>query len=198
MTRIVSVVEGHGEVAALPLLLRRMAEWRTPGSYVDVQRPIRVSRDRFLNRQEEFERHIQFAGSKCGDGGWLLVLLDADDGCPAQIGPATLERARGILPNHSISVVFANREFEAWFIGAAESLIGERGLAVTPGDLKINPEIPRDAKGWLGARMGRTGYGETTDQPAFASRMSLQQAVDRCPSFQKLCREWDRHFAAPP
>lgn len=48
--RVAAIVEGDGEVAAVPLLLRRLAAWRTPGVFADVLTPIRVRRDRFLNR----------------------------------------------------------------------------------------------------------------------------------------------------
>lgn len=192
MTRISSIVEGHGEVQALPVLLRRIASWRCPERYVDVQSPIRVHRDRFLNRQDEFSRHLELAGGKSGDDGWVLILLDADDDCPANLGQNILTRAQLVLPNHSISVVLANREFEAWFIGAARSLNGQRGLLVSDADLDVEAEVPRDAKGWLRQRMASGTYGETTDQPAFAARMDLQEALTRCRSFRKLCDEWDK------
>lgn len=186
------IVEGHGEVAALPVLLRRLAAWRSPEAWIDVPPPIRVHRDRFLNREDEFTRHLQLAGNKCGDGGWVLLLLDADDDCPATRGAEILARAKQVLPHRSLSVVLANREFEAWFIGAATSLNGHRGLVVGAADLAVEPERPRDAKGWLGGRMSGGTYGETTDQPAFAALMDLQEALDRCRSFRKLCDEWDR------
>ena len=64
---------------ALPVLLRRLAQWRTPGINTQVLPPIRVAKDRFLNRPMEFERHLQLAAAKCGDEGWVLLLLDADD-----------------------------------------------------------------------------------------------------------------------
>ena len=59
--RVASVVEGDGEVMALPVLLRRLAQWRTPGINTQVLPPIRVAKDRFLNRPMEFERHLQLA-----------------------------------------------------------------------------------------------------------------------------------------
>lgn len=94
MTSISSIVEGHGEVATLPVLLRRIASWRCPGTYIDVQPPIRVHRDRFLNREDEFSRHLQLAGGKCGNDGWILILLDADDDCLAALGRDILARAQ--------------------------------------------------------------------------------------------------------
>jgi hypothetical protein len=111
--RIACIVEGDGEVAALPILLRRMREWRSPQIDADVPPPIRVHRDRFLNRDEEFRRHLLLAAAKCGDTGWILVLLDADDACPATLGAEILQRAQAIVPHRPVSVMLANREYEA-------------------------------------------------------------------------------------
>jgi len=195
MTRVACIVEGHGEVVSLPILLRRIGNWRNPDAYIEVCPPIRVHRDRFLRREEEFQRHLLFAAAKCGDDGWVMVLLDADDDCPAELGACVLARARAVLPHRPVSVILANREYEAWFIGAAASLNGERSLKITAADLHIDAEAPRNAKGWLRERMGNQVYGETTDQPAFSAKMNLPQALERCRSFRKLCDEWDRQMA---
>lgn len=189
--KIASIVEGDGEVIALPILLRRLAEWRTPERYPEVQPPIRVRRDRFLNREEEFCRHLLLAAAKCGNNGWILVLLDADDDCPATLGTEILRRAETCVPHRRVSVVLANREYEAWFIAAAASLDGYRGFVFDPLDTS-DPETPRNAKGWLKAHMGNGAYGEITDQPAFTACMDLQQVFDRSRSFRKLCSEWSR------
>jgi len=193
--RVASIVEGDGEVAALPVLLRRLAESRTPNVFADVLPPIRVRRDRFLNREDEFHRYLLLAAAKCGDHGWILILLDADDDCPAETAIRILERARVCVPHRRISVVLAKSEYEAWFIASAQSLHGHRGFVFDPAEV-IDAETPRDAKGWIRARMTGGGYGETTDQPALSARMDLQQAFDRSRSFRKLCGEWDRQVAA--
>lgn len=195
MIRVACIVEGHGEISSLPILLRRIGQWRSPHRYVDVSPPIRVHRDRFLNKIEEFERHVRLAAHKSGDDGWILVLLDADDDCPVELRTRIAEQAESVVPHRSLSVVLAKREYEAWFIGAASSLGGKRGLSISDADQHVDPESPRDAKGWLRQRMARGAYGETTDQPAFSAVMDLQQAKQRCRSFRKLCDEWDR-FAA--
>lgn len=189
--KITSIVEGDGEVVALPILLRRLAEWRTPEQYQDVPTPIRVRRDRFLNRDDEFRRHMLLAASKCGNDGWILVLLDADDDCPATRSAEILHRAQACVPHRRISVVLANREYEAWFIAAAASLNGHRGFVLDPLDT-TEPESLRNAKGWVTSRMADRAYGETTDQPAFTARIDLQLTFKRSRSFRKLCSEWDR------
>ena len=85
-------------------------------------------------------------------------------------------------------MVLANSEYEAWFLAAAGSIAGFRGIdddALVPDD----PESIRDAKGWLTQRMapGRS-YREVRDQAAFTARMDLQQVRLRAPSFDKMWR----------
>lgn len=197
MSLVASIVEGDGEVAALPILLRRLKDWKTPGSDVQVLTPIRVRRDRFLNREEEFRRHLLLAAGKCGENGWILVLLDADDDCPADFGRQILERARVCVPHRRMSVVLAKREYEAWFIAAAESLHGQRGFSFSATEV-VDAERPRNAKGWVGERVASGTYRETTDQPAFSALMDLKQAFNGSRSFRKLCSEWLKQVKCDP
>lgn len=52
-----------------------------------------------------------------------------------------------------VAVVLANREYEAWFIAAAESLNGCRGFQCHANDVQVDQEIPRNAKAWVRERM---------------------------------------------
>lgn len=190
MMCVVPIVEGDGEVQALPVLLRRLCQWLTPEGLVDYGRPIRVHRDRFLKRNTEFRRMLLLAAAKAGDTGWVLVLLDADDDCPVTLALDIATRARDVLPHCPISVVCANREFEAWFLASAESLDGRRGLKVAARDIPADPDAVRGAKEWLSRRITAGRYRETTDQPAFAATMDLEAARSRSRSFRKLCSDW--------
>jgi len=194
--KVAAIVEGDGEVAAFPVLLRRLRDWLTPDNYVvEIMKPIRVRRDRFLNKNEEFRRMLLLAADKCESRGWILILLDADDDCPAQLAKQILARAEEIVLDRRISVVLANREYEAWFIAAAESLNGLRGLSVSESD-QIESESIRDAKNWIGCRIKAGKYREVTDQPAFTAAMNLQQARNNSRSFLKLCSEWEKHMSS--
>ncbi len=192
MISIASIVEGDGEVAALPVLLRRLAAELEPFVLVNALPPIRVRRDRFLNKDEELRRQLLLAASKCGDDGWILIVLDADDDCPSLLGAEICRRAREYVPHRRLSVVLANREFEAWFIAAAQSLDGFRSFALTSGE-RVEAEAPRNAKGWIRERMRGKPYSEVIDQPAFAARIDLEQALDNSRSFRKLYKEWRTH-----
>ncbi len=193
--KVICIVEGDGEVAALPILLRRIAQQYTPSVFPELPKPIRVRRDRFLRRDDEFRRHLLLAAGQCGQDGWILVLLDADDDCPVDLSVEIVQRARECVPHRAVSVVVASREYEAWLIAAAASLHGYRGFECVPDDA-VDPDRLRNAKGWIKARMGGAGYGEMTDLPAFTARMDVEQAYHRSRSFRKLCTEWCRRTSA--
>lgn len=191
--KVAPIVEGHGEVSAFPILLRRLQQWRRPDEYLDVSHPVRVRRDRFLNKDEDFRKHLMLASAKCGDDGWVLILLDSDDDCPSELGMKILARAQALMPGTRISVVLANREYEAWFIAASESLNGKRGFVCRAGEV-AEAERPRNAKGWMAERIAGGGYSETVDQPAFSALFDLEQAFIGSRSFRKLCSEFDRNI----
>jgi hypothetical protein len=137
-------------------------------------------------KEGELERAIELVARKVGPDGPILVLLDADDDCAATLGPELLGRAKAARSDRRIGVVFAVREYEAWFLAAAESLRGQRTL---PDDLEApdRPETIRGAKGWLDARM-LDGYAETIEQAKLTARIDLERARDAS-SFDKLVRE---------
>jgi len=194
MITIASIVEGDGEVSALPVLLRRLASEREPVASVNLLPPIRVRRDKFINKDDEFSRQLYLAAAKSGDDGWILIVLDADDACPADLGQQIYERAQQHIPHRRLSVVLANREFEAWFIAAARSLQGFRGFSSATNE-HMQAETLRNAKGWIREHMQGGTYSEILDQPAFAARIDLQQAFENSRSFRKLCNEWQKHIS---
>jgi hypothetical protein len=187
VTKIVTIVEGHGEVEALPILIRRIAMSIAPGEVPELPKPIRVGRQKFL-KPDELERAVELAARNAGPNGKILILLDADEDCPGTLGPEILARARAARADRSISVVLAKREFESWFLAAARSIAGHRGIredVVPPQD----PEEVRDPKRWLSDRMA-TGrpYRETLDQPALSTSFDLE-AGRTASSFDKMWRE---------
>ena len=193
---VLAIVEGHGEVSALPVLIRRIAGEVSPDLVVETPRPIRLPRNRIV-KEGELERAVALASRKAGSDGCILVLLDADRDCPAELALQLLARAVAVCPDRDIRAVLANTEYEAWFLAAAHSLAGQRGLDETlaPPD---NPEAVQDAKGWLSARMplGR-GYRARLDQAALTATFDMATARLLSPSFDKLWRDVGS-FLRPP
>jgi len=187
--RIGCIVEGHGETESVPILIRRIAQQLDPSLHVEIPHPIRISKTRLL-QSGELERAVRLAALNVqGDGG-ILVVLDSDEDCPAQRGPELASRthsARGDLPS---AVVLPKCEFESWFLAAAESLRGCKGL---PSDLTPppNPEEIGGAKEWLAARFPGGTYSSRVDQPSLTSAFDFELAR-RSPSFDKCYREVTR------
>jgi hypothetical protein len=180
------IVEGHGEIEALPVLLRRIAAWKTPDLNVEIKRPARLSRGKILKLDLDFERHLRLAAATSGPRGWILILFDSDEECPKNLSALVHKKATELLPHRRISVVVAHSEYEAWFIAGRASL----DIETADGDL-IDPENIRDAKGWISSHMRERQYNEILFQPRFSAKMDLEEANSSSRSFRKLCKEWE-------
>src|SRR5690606_5646988 len=118
-------------------------------------------------------------GPRAESRGGVLVIADADDDCAVELA----QQLREAVAPTPIEVAFAVREFEAWFLGAIESLRAHRAvrdMATFVGDA----ERFGGAKGGL-ARLMPVSYRETLPQPAFAAFMVLASAR-RVRSFEHL------------
>ncbi len=194
--QIACVVEGHGDVEAVPIVVRRIAERCDPGISVHIPLPIRIPKSKLL-KPTELERAVDLAIRKIGGNGAVLVVLDSDDDCPRDVAPHLLQRithefGHMLIP---LAVVLAKREFESWFLAAAGSLRGNRGL-LQELEPPPDPEEIRDAKGWLSSQMEEGHrYVGTLDQPAFASLFDLGSAR-QADSFDKFYRDIERILAA--
>ena len=160
---IVPIVEGHAETESIRVLLMRILASKQRFD-VEVARPFRVKRNRVV-RDGELERAVEQALADRPHPGCVVVLLDADDDCPAVLGPSLLDRCRGVtrLP---VAVVLANKEFEAWFLGSKESLRGVRGIRQ---DALSSPE-PEGIKG-AKEHLSRNMIGGAVTCPSMTKRL---------------------------
>ena len=183
--RIVLLVEGDGEVAAAPLLLKRsLGDLNALHLVVPDEHAIKiggypgVAKDDFAVLRDK----LRVAAKRKHMAG-CLVLLDGDcDFCrgrqpfcarhaAADLAAAAKEAGGGTL--FSVAIVFACQEFESWLIAGIESLAGQplsdgRVLIdkYDPGRVAFPPDLevaPRNAKGWL-SQLAKTGYKPTRDQ----------------------------------
>lgn len=180
--RIQPIVEGHGEVQAVPVLLRRLLD---EAQVFDrhIFPPIRRKRSEFED-ESPLRKAIQLALlSNCSA---ILVLFDGDDSCPREHGPRVQRWAQDQAGEVPCVVVMAWREYEAWFLATMESLRNQRGVradAVSHPD----PETPRDAKGVLEDSLEPgLSYFERADQPAFSASFDLGLAFRRTRSFRRM------------
>ena len=195
MVFIAPIVEGHGEVDALPALLHRIQLSIPSAQTLQINAPIRVKSGSFLNKHDDFQRHVVLAASKAAARqGSVLILLDCDDDCPAALGPRLLRDAISVRDDVPIFVALAHREYETWFLAAARSLRGAAGL---PDNLDPPPDPAslRNAKGWLAERMP-DGYDPIRHQRVFTRSMDLDQARST-QSFDRLYRYVARLLVPP-
>jgi hypothetical protein len=98
----VTIVEGYGELEALPTLIRRIARQQLPAKFPKVTQPIRVSASQFLKFSNEFARTLKLASNLTEDAGAIVIVLDCDDDCPKVLGPEILCKAKAIVGHDSV------------------------------------------------------------------------------------------------
>ena len=197
---VAPIVEGHGEVSAVPILLRRICAELLGGPTVKVLKPIRQPRGKLLSNKDDcLQKSLNLAVYKLRQADappaahLILVILDADQECAAQVGPQLLTKAENLRADAQIGVVLAVCEYETWFVSAAESLskyLDLRGEAA-PED----PEGAKCRKSWIEDRWRGAKYSESVDQPKLTEVMDLPLCRRRSPSFDKLCRELERRLS---
>jgi hypothetical protein len=191
MPTLVSIVEGDGEVAALPILLNRLLK-ENRREDLRIARPKNAHGHTNLRKDGGIERFVELAFREKGCAG-VLVLLDCDETseCPASVARKLAVRINAQSPRHPVAIVCARREYEAWFLASLETLVGKRidqrpGL---PANLKApdQPEEIRDAKRWLSRQLpGSRAYKETEDQAPLSRLIDLDLARSRSRSFLRL------------
>lgn len=189
-TKVVPVVEGHGEFESARILITRVWLEIVGGGPIEILRPIRESRGR-LRKQNGLGSALgladrKLANSDPADQEIILVMFDADQECAAEVSEEVRSWASSLVGHRNVKVVLPTVEYETWFVGAAESL--ESYLELRDVEVPDYPEELGCGKGWI-RRYFRGTYSETADQPGMTAAMNLSTCRRRCPSFDKLCRD---------
>jgi len=177
------IVEGDGEVGAVPVLLRRLRD--AAGAYtLGVNAPIKRTRADLV-RENGVRKAVQLARLQ-PDCAAIIIIFDSDDDCPKDIALPIQAWAQNESNPIPCFVVIPTREFEAWFLATIESLRGVRGILL---DAKSHsdPESPRGAAEELRKRMApNRRYSKTADQPALTGRFDMAAAYRRSRSFRRM------------
>lgn len=183
--KVYPIVEGHGEVEAAPVLLRRLLA-EADCQNVGVGRPIRRTQSQ-LRSKEGIQAGVRLAllQPQCAA---VVILFDGEDDCPKELAAQVRAWAREVASGTPCDVVVAYREYETWFLAALESLRGQYGIAKDAA-APAKPESKRDAKGALEEFMPPDrAYSETGDQPAMSEVFDMGLAHRRNRSFRKLVK----------
>ncbi len=190
MPKIVPIVEGDGEVLAVPLLLGKLVAGMGRAE-IGVDRVLNAGACSNLTRAGGLERFVETAALR-PDCGAILVLMDADKGCPLKIAQDFVARINALGTKYPVLIVIANCEYEAWFLASLASIAG-RTLEGRPG-LPAGTEYPEHdvetltaAKGWLSRSFpGTRKYKETFDQAAMTRLLRPELVAPRSRSFRRL------------
>ena len=201
MLTIVPIVEGDGEVEALPLLLRRLLAEVYQEYTVRIAKPKNAHGCGNLTAPEQIERFVEYALLE-PDCDAVLVLVDNDavegvmdevgDDCAPAFAQYLSARIQARQPPKSVAVVVVRWEYESWFLASVETVGPAVGLAegvVYDGDV----EAVHSAKGWIEQRMpSDQKCSETRDQVAMTARLDLHRVADKSRSFRRLQHAWEQ------
>lgn len=191
--RLVLVREGHGEAEALETLVARVALglglFPSPISSMpeSIRRPVTSGATAVAA--------VEIAARYNPDA--VLVTADCDDLCPRDLAPdlAASIRARGF--SFPVAVVLFYREYETLAISVAARLDGlelksSNGTPIVTmqyeSDTPTDPEIFRDAKGWITRNLfGGHPYKPTAHQKALTAVLKLSDLEEAdLSSFRRL------------
>lgn len=180
------MVEGYGDVDAVPALMQRVAAAEGVGVFA-LKPSIRGGGVSSLRRQGELERHLALASSR-PEADFVLVVLDCDAECPVELFEEFGPRAVSAFQKYGkeIRFCFVKCEFESWFLADHISIRLQQDGYWRYDDNFDNYTNIVGAKERLAQSMiGRT-YKETRDQQVFAKRIDVANLKNIDRSFRKF------------
>lgn len=202
MYKIQPIVEGPGDVSAVPVLLRRILGESLGIQQWQVLKPIKTEGCGNMTKPGGIERFVLRAQKEPGCSA-VVIIIDGDaaeklpqnqrlrDDCPPAFARWFSHRIQTIAPQIPVVVIVVQREYEAWFLASMETIAGRRKNGM-PG-LRDNvhcdgdPENYPDPKAWINARLSRGySYSETRDQENLTKLINLQIVRTRSRSFRRL------------
>ena len=184
MKRILPVVEGDGDLLAVPELARRVLH--DLGHYdVAIARPHkRGDLPKVLGRFEDYFKVALLEGCP------ILWVMDYDcEDCkdPKMHIEQLRARAKSLAQGTAFEFVFMVQEFETLFLADHETTRQVLGNIADGHVFPSDPELIRDAKGWISkARPKGSAYKPTQHQQKLASQVNLVRLRARSPSFERF------------
>ena len=186
--KLIPVMEGHGEVKALSLLMRRLLQERLVRYDISIgSGPAGTVRAPGRGRlQKDLGKYLGHAINKPDCAG-ILVLIDADKDCPLNLAGELRGQYESSRVNVPVEIVCAKEEYEVWFLASIDSI---RGRASIPADSVLDNTVESQSspKSWLTHSMppGRA-YKPTLHQELLTAHIDLQMAYDNSRSFRRMC-----------
>lgn len=164
--RIMPIVEGHGEFNCIRILLERIRRELLAGEFVNVLRPIRGTSGQLV-KQKGIQHAVRLAGKALkqlpatGDPTLVLILIDADEACPRNLGPELLRYAREENSAIDIACVLAKCRIRNMVRRGGRIALRVSRSGVPP----AGTGIPRGGEAWKGMDRGAISRSRTQIQP---------------------------------
>jgi len=189
LRKIFPIVEGEGEIEAVPKLIVKILHHLGRYDFVSVAGRNARGCDN-LKKREFLERLIRAAEELDGVAA-VLIVVDADDNCPKVLAAELSQTVREIGVRVAVAVVVANREYEAWFLASLATIAGQNltGGSVLPADCKFvgDVEAKSGVKEWITAQLPKGfSYKPRTDQGVLTQKIDVELAVQNSRSFRRL------------
>lgn len=184
MKRILPIVEGEGDMKAVPELVRRIAIAKGHYALVVCTPQRRGDLPKVLQRFNDF--YTTALLEDCP----VLWVLDYDcEQCVDQSADIQKlqDRAFAMAPGKACAFAFMVQEFESLFLAGHETT--RRVFSDIPPSVVFpaDAEAVRDAKGWLSeARPKGSAYKPTQHQSKLASQVDLDRLRLRSPSYVRF------------
>lgn len=183
MNRILPIVEGDGDLKAVPVLLRNLL---TLHGLHETQILPPHKRGELPKVTAGFDNYFRMA---LKENAAILLVLDFDCencDCPYQEAEKLYQRAQSIRSNWPFKIAFLVKEFESLFL--AETQAAKNVLALPPGTkFPDEPETIRDAKGWLSKALPKgSAYKPTVHQAKITAHLNFEQLRKTSSDFRHL------------
>jgi len=196
------IVEGQTEVDCIERLLHRV--WNETLTFtfrlqvLPASRAARASLTHVdataleLKVEEARLKLDRYLGLDSTARGCIILLLDAEDECPAILGPRLTTALAGMVPAAVLTCcALAKSMFENWIVAGAKTLGGVNGL---PDVIPSRKDFENfNGATWLekslrGVNNSRK-YKKTEDAKVFVNKMDLAECCCNSPSFNRLVRK---------
>ena len=189
----VLIIEGPGDEAAVPLLLRKIAHEHGIYDFNPCSHPIQGPNLPKLAVDGMLERFVGYAQSR-SDGDSVLVCVDTDGACPKTNVENLARRLKAMHLTKKVGLCFFHCEFEAMAITCLDLVSArfpEFGWRMEDWTGDIAAEDIRGAKGYLTRHMRKgKAYKETRDQVRFVEKLDMSRLRLKSRAFQHLEKTW--------
>ena len=160
------IVEGHGDVAAVRVLLRQLQP------QLRVATPVRQPRAKLVTRAGLTHAVHIAASNITATRGAVMLLIDADNDCPATLARLLQRWLTEDFSHIATHVVLAKREIEAWVVG------GDASYGVN------HPDEAGKLERRIQEAMGR--YKKSVDLARLMAAIDPQRLLHNSRSFRRL------------